>query len=74
MQHLSGVVRRGNSKGTVWINGEALSEGSPRTPRIVGVDAVVQGRQLRVGESIDELSGVRRDVVVPGAVTVNKSK
>jgi hypothetical protein len=67
--HLQGVVRRGNGKGTVWINGKALPQGAADTPRIQGVDAIVNGKQLRVGESIDPLSGTRTDVVEPGAVT-----
>jgi hypothetical protein len=74
VQRLSGVVRRADSRGTVWLNGQALPEGAQSTPRIVGVDAVVRGKRLRVGESVDELSGAKTDVVAPGAVTVHRSK
>jgi len=67
---LNGVVHRAGGKGTVWINDQAFAEGSPQTGQIKGVDAVVEGRRLRVGEAIDKASGARTDVVTPGAVTV----
>lgn len=67
---LSGVVRRNDRRGTVWVNNKALPEGDANTPRILGVDAVVEGQRLRVGESLDTLSGTRVDLVAPGAVTV----
>ena len=69
---LSGVVRRAAGKGTVWINGTPVPEGTSKAGKLRGVDAMVDGRQLRVGESIDKSSGVRSDVVQPGAVTVQK--
>lgn len=69
---LNGVVRRADGKGTVWINGEPFAEGSPQAGQIKGVDAVVEGRRLRVGEAIDKASGERTDVVAPGAVTVRR--
>ena len=67
---LNGVVRRAGGKGTIWINGEPFAEGSPQVGQIKGVDAVVEGRRLRVGEAIDKASGARTDVVTPGSVTV----
>lgn len=66
---LSGVVRRAGGKGTMWINGQPYPEGSPQAGEIKGVDAVVEGRQLRVGQGIDKTTGARTDVVAPGAVT-----
>ena len=67
--HLQGVVRRGAGRSTVWVNGKSLPEGQAQTPRLRGVDAVVAGQRLRVGEAIDTLSGARSDVVVPGTVS-----
>lgn len=67
--NLQGVVRRDLGKGTVWINGKAIAEDGAKAPRIQGVDAVVDGKRLRVGESIDAISGARSDVVAPGSVT-----
>lgn len=72
VSHLQGVVRRDGGNSTVWINGKALPQGQAQTPTLQGVDALVAGRRLRVGEAIDTLSGVRSDVVVPGTVTVTK--
>lgn len=69
-----GIVRRGAGKNTLWINGKSLPEGARQTPQTHGFDAVVEGARLRVGQSIDSVSGQRSDVVVPGAVTVNSPK
>lgn len=71
---LSGVVRRNDRRGTVWVNNKALPEGGATTPPIRGMDAVVEGQRLRVGESLDTLSGTRVDLVAPGAVTVQSKK
>ena len=57
-------------KGTVWINNQPYREGSAPAGPIRGVDALVEGRQLRVGESVDKASGERTDVLAPGAVRV----
>lgn len=69
---LSGVVRRSAGKGTVWVNGQPSPEGAPKTSQIRGMDAVVDGQRLRVGESVDKITGVRSDVVKPGTVTVKR--
>ena len=71
---LQGVVLRSNGKSTVWVNGKALAEGAPQTPKTRGVDAVVDGKRLRVGESLDTLSGARTDIVAPGAVTAGAKR
>lgn len=71
---LSGVVRRNDRKGTVWVNHKALPEGGANAPRLLGLDAVVDGKRLRVGESLDTLSGARSDLVAPGAVTLQSQK
>lgn len=71
---VSGVVRRAAGKGTVWINGAPVAEGTPKTGQIRGMDAMVDGKRLRVGESIDKTNGARSDVVEPGAVTVKKNR
>ncbi len=74
VQQLTGVVRRSGGKSTVWVNGKAMQEGAAKTPPVQGVDAVVDGNRLRVGESVDALTGARADVVAPGAVTVRGAK
>lgn len=58
VQKFTGIVRRTNGKSTVWINGKAQQEGQPKTPLMHGVDAVVDGQRLRVGESVDSLTGL----------------
>ncbi len=66
---LMGVVRRTNGKSTVWVNAKPITEGSPGVGAIQAGGAVVDGRRLRVGESIDTTTGARADLVAPGAVT-----
>lgn len=69
VQKFDGVVSRSNGKSTLWINGQAQPEGQPNTPPLQGVDAVIDGKRLRVGESLDPLTGTLGDVVAPGAVS-----
>lgn len=66
--HLQGVVSNRADKGTAWVNGQALPRGEPGAPHIRGVDAVLKGQRLRVGESLDLNSGVVHDAIAPGAV------
>ena len=72
-KRLSGVVRRAGGKSTVWVNGEPLPEGATDTPALVGVDAVVKDKRLRVGESVDALTGDTSDLVPPGSVRAGRS-
>lgn len=68
VSHLQGVVRRDLDLGTAWVNGQALPEGAPQSPRLSGAGAIVRGQRLQVGESVDSVTGQRTDVVAPGAV------
>ena len=65
---LDGVVARGSAKGTAWLNGEPWEQGAPKAPQLRGTEAVVDGRRLRVGESLDTTTGVKTDLVAPFAV------
>ena len=68
MTRLDGVVARERAHGTAWVNGEPLAQGAAKAPRILGLDAVVEGRRLRVGESVNSTTGTKTDIVAPGAV------
>jgi hypothetical protein len=74
ISQLQGVVRRSQGQGTVWVNGEALPESNVVAPRIKGVDAVIEGQRLRVGQSVNKSTGERSDIVDPGAVTLGTPK
>lgn len=65
---LNGIVRRAAGKGTVWVNDKPVPEGTSPAGRIQALGAVVDGRRMLVGESVDLISGARTDVVAPGAV------
>ncbi len=65
---LNGVVARDRGKGTAFVNGEAVAQGASPTTLIRGTEAVIEGQRLRVGESFDNGTGAKTDVVAPGAV------
>jgi hypothetical protein len=65
---LDGVVARARGRGTAWVNGEAVAQGAGPSTVILGTEAIVEGHRLRVGQSFDKSTGVKSDVVAPGAV------
>jgi hypothetical protein len=78
---LDGYVKRSGGRSTVWVNGEALSEGSGDAPRI-GSSAegrvslpIGEGRRagLKPGEVIDRGTGEVRDVIGDGEIRVRRS-
>lgn len=71
---LDGVVARESAKGTAWVNGEPFKQGTPKSPLMRGTEAVVEGRRLRVGESVDTTTGSKTDIVAPGAVRIGPAR
>jgi hypothetical protein len=78
---LDGYVKRSGGKSTVWVNGEALSEGSGDAPRIgqnpderVSVP-IGEGRRagLKPGEAVDRGTGEVRDVI-DGEIRIRRSQ
>ena len=79
---VNGAVQRSGGKSTVWVNGEAIPEGSQSagsqaTPKASDPSRVTlpvgEGAQqldLRVGESLDRGSGEVRDVIGEGEIKV----
>ena len=69
---LDGIVQRDRGHGTSWINHRAVAEhqpAAPGAPTRISADAIVlDGRHLRVGETLDLATGVRTDLVAPGAL------
>ena len=74
---LKGLVRRGRGKGTSWINGQTVPEGqavpSAGVPVISAKQVTIDGKSLRVGETLDVESGARHDIVPPDS-TVKRQK
>ncbi len=70
---VNGVVRRERVNSTAWVNGQPVADGHtlPVAGRVhVQRDGVtIDGKPLRVGESLDVVTQTRGDVVAPGAVT-----
>lgn len=75
---VNGLVKRDRGHSTAWVNGQAVEDGQtlPLAGRVgVGRASVsVDGKPLRVGESLDLMTRERGDVVAPGAVTVKGRK
>lgn len=82
LTRVDGAVRRTGGKSTVWVNHEAIPEGSqPDGVRVVtrepGAGRVslpsgegAQRLELRVGESLDRGSGEVRDLIGGGEIKV----
>lgn len=76
---LDGYVKRSRGPSTVWVNGEALPEGSGDAPRIgprVSIPLGEGGRRaaLRPGEVLDRGTGEVRDVLGDGEIRVRPSE
>ena len=74
---LKGLVRRDAHKGTTWVNGQVVDEGqsipNAGVPVISAKKITIDGKSLRVGETLDVESGARLDIV-PGDATVKRQK
>ncbi|MDP2369886.1 MAG: hypothetical protein Q8M25_16885 [Rhodoferax sp.] len=75
---VNGLVKRTGGNSTAWVNGQAVVDG--HTLRQVGKVSVqrhsvgLDGKSVRVGESLDLSTQGRTDIVAPGAVTVRDKK
>lgn len=70
---INGIVKRQGGKSTAWVNGQAVNENQP-LPAAIGTAAisaagiVLNGKSVRVGETLDLTTQERHDIVLPGAV------
>jgi len=75
---LTGIVSRSGSKGTAWINGRPIAEGESLTatgvPSLQPGQIMIDGKQVRVRETLELESGTRAGSLPPGAVTVRRGK
>jgi hypothetical protein len=81
---VDGFVERGGGKSTVWVNGEAVPEGSrtgtariePGRPGgtriIIGAPEEEREAKVRVGESVDTSTGSVQDPLGGGEIRVRK--
>ncbi|MBS1197543.1 MAG: hypothetical protein H6R18_1328 [Proteobacteria bacterium] len=75
---LGGIIKREHGKGTVWVNGRPVAEGQPvppaQTPKINAQGITIDSKSVRVGETVNLVTGERTDIVPPGAVSTGKKK
>ena len=76
---LDGYVKRSGGPSTVWVNGEALPEGTGEAPRIgprVSIPLGEGGRRaaLRPGEVLDRGTGEVRDVLGDGELRIRRAE
>lgn len=75
---INGLVKRDNQKSTVWVNGQAIPEGQAippaSAPTITANTVTVNGKSVRVGETLDLTSGERSDFIPEGSVSVKRPK
>jgi hypothetical protein len=75
---VDGFVKRSAGPSTVWVNGEALPEGSGDAPRIAPSLSVTLGEggrrtALKPGEVLDRGTGEVRDVIGDGEIRVRRT-
>jgi len=75
---VDGLVKRSGGPSTVWVNGEALPEGSGDAPRIAPSLSVTLGdggrrTALKPGEILDRGTGEVRDIIGDGEIRVRRS-
>lgn len=81
---VDGLVRRSDGKSTLWLNGEAIPEGTqPEGLRVlprggdpsrvsIGVGEAERRFDLKVGQTLDRGDGAVRDVIGGGEVRVKR--
>ncbi len=72
---LDGLVKRGGGKSTAWLNGKPVAEGLPvaqqPAPVINKAGVAIDGKPLRIGESLNLTTGERSDFIPQGTFTAN---
>ena len=75
---LGGIVKRSSGKGTVWMNQRPVAEGlaipPASAPQITADGVTIDGKPVRVGETLNLVTGERNDLVPPGSVSTGKAK
>lgn len=75
---VSGIIKREHGKSTAWINNQAIAEGQPvppaAAPGITAQGIIIDGKPVRVGETVNLITGEKTDVLPPGSVSVGKKK
>lgn len=69
---LSGVIKRARGKGTLWINNKPIAEGQAipptTTPQLTAQGVTIDGKPVRVGETINLITGEKSDLLPSSAV------
>ena|GEM_PF-966179 len=72
---VSGIVSRSEGKSVFWLNGQPVAEGPPNPSlpdiRLARDHAVINGKVVKVGETLDTISGERISSLPAGAVKIS---
>lgn len=74
---MGGIIKRAPGKGTVWINGkpaEGQAVPSATAPSLTAHGIILNGKPVRVGETLNPATGERTDLIAPGVLHVGKPK
>ena len=70
---LNGIVRRSSGRGTNWVNGSAMEDSTGKRSDAISVKTPGGNPQLRVGDTLNQTSGEREDLLKGGSISVRRT-
>jgi hypothetical protein len=64
----AGIIQRQDGKNVVWLNDQVSNQGDAMHPITKGTSVVLDGQELRVGDQLDKVNGIRRSLVPEDAI------
>ena len=64
----AGIVLRQDGKNVVWLNEQVSKQGDAKHPITRGASVVLDGQELRVGDQLDKVNGMRKSLVPEDAI------
>lgn len=74
IQRYSGIVKRENGNHMVWINSTPQSQEMAANIQVKGTQILMSGNLLKVGDSLDTVSGTSKEILTQDGVKVEKTK
>lgn len=70
---LNGLIRRSSGRGTAWVNGTPIDDNAGRSGDSIKLQTPAGTPQLRVGDTLNQSSGERDDLLKGGSISVRRS-